>query len=741
MRSIRAASLGIAVLVGCARLPQGEPAHRDPVMLAHSATAVAAAVQPAAERPWVELMRMERWADALAVIEAEPEGVQRDPLVRLAHGVAAQRANSSARSLEALRELDTALPELSERVQRVRAEASLSAGDFQTAQAYFRARSDAPSRLRAAEALAKLGERDAARGLIDSLLRKAVPRSSLCALEAPARRLRASLLEENAVAAVAAEYRWLLLEAPLCPSSDGIDALLDAMPVGYRLKPNDRLARARAFADAGRVEHVERELELCGTGAEKPAGTREHLRGLARLRARRELSQAAELLCNAAALGAGSAAERKFLAARAHERNGDDAAAHSLYQQVFRGFPGSSFAEQAEYRNAQLAYAAGKFEMALSAYDAYLKRYGSRGKHVQEVRDERAVTLLALSRTGASKELRALAEQASDERTRLRYFELEAVALLREGKTDAARARLNEVVQKAPLSFFAMMARARLQALGAAPSALNPVPTDTAKAALEPKLPPSAELLHRVGLDREAEAALAEAEGSVLRDYAGRGEQALCMLYGKLAPAERRYRWGQRAASNDELSVFPASDRRWLWDCVYPRPYGSLVTSLAEENGVEPEFIYAVMRQESAFKPEVASGAQAQGLLQLIPSTAARLAQELGLSEPVDLRQPAQNVRLGALYLRKLQGWFNNNLVLTAAGYNAGPVAVLRWLRGASGLELDLFVARIPYDETRTYVERVLSNYVRYRYLVGQTEPVELALNLPEPKLDGADLY
>lgn len=739
MRSVRVVSLWIAVLAGCTRLSHGEPAQRDAVTLSHAA--VAPVQTPAApERPWVELMRMERWADALALVEAEPESVRKDPLVRLARGVAAQRAREHERSLEALKELDGELPLLTDRVSRVRAEASFAAGEFRQAEAYYKARTDAPSRLRAAESLAKLGERDAARSLIDTLLKR-VPARSLCSIEAPARRLRASLFDQSATTLAATDYRWLLIEAPLCASSEGVDALLDDMPAPFKLSPSERLGRARAFADAGRVEALERELDLCGAEAQKPAGVREHLQGLARLRARRELPRAAELLCQAAAENAGSAAERKFLAARAHERNGDDAAARSLYEQVVRGYPSSSFAEQAEYRSAQLAYSSGKFSVALDAYDRYLKRHGARGPHSEDVRDERAICLLALGRPSASKELRALGDAAKDERTRLRYLELEGVALQREKKLDAARERFSEVVQRAPLSFFALVAEARLQSLGAPPPALSPGRMKGAGTPLDPKLPPAAELLHRVGLDREAEAALGEAESGVLRDYSGRGEQALCQLYGELAPAERRYRWGQRAATSEELSSLPSGERRWLWDCVYPRPYSSLVTAFGDENGVEPEFIYAVMRQESSFRPEVASGAQAQGLLQLMPSTASRLAQELGQAEPVDLRQPPQNVRLGAYYLRKLQGWFANNPALVAAGYNAGPIAVLRWMRGSSELELDLFVARIPYDETRTYVERVLSNYARYRYLAGQTAPIALALKLPAPNVENAELF
>ena len=229
------------------------------MLLSHPAARAAAEPKAAwPVRPWVELMRMERWGEALALVESEPEAVQKDPLVRLAKGVAARRVNAFERSLSALNALDGELPELSERVLRVRAEASLAAGDFRQAELYYRARSDAASRLRAAEALAKLGERDAARTVIDALLKK-LPARSRCSVEAPARRLRATLLADNAVAAAAAEYRWLLLEAPLCESSEGVEEQLDALPETYRLKPSERLTRARQ--QLSREQRMSAELE------------------------------------------------------------------------------------------------------------------------------------------------------------------------------------------------------------------------------------------------------------------------------------------------------------------------------------------------------------------------------------------------------------------------------------------------------------------------------------------------
>ena len=149
------------------------------------------------------------------------------------------------------------------------------------------------------------------------------------------------------------------------------------------------------------------------------------------------------------------------------------------------------------------------------------------------------------------------------------------------------------------------------------------------------------------------------------------------------------------------------------------------------------------MRQESGFRPDVVSPANAVGLMQLIPPTAERVAKELSLPYEQDaLRSPAYNVKLGSFYLKKLLDLFAGNFALAAAAYNAGPQAVFRWLENSSDLPLDVFVARIPFEETQGYVERVLGNQARYRYVeAGEAGVPKLALELPRGLKAPADLY
>jgi soluble lytic murein transglycosylase len=123
------------------------------------------------------------------------------------------------------------------------------------------------------------------------------------------------------------------------------------------------------------------------------------------------------------------------------------------------------------------------------------------------------------------------------------------------------------------------------------------------------------------------------------------------------------------------------------------------------------------MREESGYRPTVVSTVGARGLLQIMPETGERLAQEVALADfdPDDLFEPPINIRLGAHYLRTLLIRFDGQLSAAIASYNAGPSAVERWIDPE--LEDDEWVESIPYDQTRAYVKRVLRSLYAYRVL------------------------
>jgi soluble lytic murein transglycosylase len=280
------------------------------------------------------------------------------------------------------------------------------------------------------------------------------------------------------------------------------------------------------------------------------------------------------------------------------------------------------------------------------------------------------------------------------------------------------------VARARPLSWPALVARARLAEIGAP---LPPVIDGTDDAGVEQSdpiavtLPPPVDLLHRIGLDADAENELREREAAVAAGGQGRSTEALCDAYGLLSRAKRRYQIAQQIPAA-LLAVAPTAKTLWGWDCAFPTPYAGEVSARAKENDLPPALVYAVMRQESGFDPDVVSSARAVGLLQLLPETARAVAKET--PDPDDdgtrLTSPPLNIALGARYLRDLLTHFHGATPLAVAAYNAGPEAIDRWLSRrdkSAPFELDLFVERIPFAETRTYVARVMGNLARYSYL------------------------
>ncbi len=153
----------------------------------------------------------------------------------------------------------------------------------------------------------------------------------------------------------------------------------------------------------------------------------------------------------------------------------------------------------------------------------------------------------------------------------------------------------------------------------------------------------------------------------------------------------------------------------------YPRAYWDLIASKAGGDGLDPYLVVSLMRQESWFNPDATSVSDARGLMQLLPSTASRMAREngLALAQPVNLYDAETNVELGTIYLKQLLAMFNGNAFRAVAAYNAGEHAVVGWNEKFPGDD-DEWVENIGYHETRDYVKRVIGNQREYQMLYGR---------------------
>jgi soluble lytic murein transglycosylase len=151
------------------------------------------------------------------------------------------------------------------------------------------------------------------------------------------------------------------------------------------------------------------------------------------------------------------------------------------------------------------------------------------------------------------------------------------------------------------------------------------------------------------------------------------------------------------------------------WQARYPFPYLRETQKWSIERKLNPVLVTALMRQESRFEPKIKSVAGATGLMQLLPTTAQWIAQQIKVDiKTINLENPNDNIMLGTWYLDHTHQQYNNNSLLAIASYNAGPGNVSKWLQTLTTQDPDEFVEEIPFDETKNYVRQVFGNYWNY---------------------------
>jgi soluble lytic murein transglycosylase len=143
----------------------------------------------------------------------------------------------------------------------------------------------------------------------------------------------------------------------------------------------------------------------------------------------------------------------------------------------------------------------------------------------------------------------------------------------------------------------------------------------------------------------------------------------------------------------------------------FPMPMRDYYKKMSRETGVSESFLYAISRQESALNPGAVSPVGARGMMQLMPATASMVAKKYNIpySSVSQLLDPETNIALGSHYLEHLLSGYDNNRVLAAVAYNAGPHRVEAWKsKDGVGKSVDVWVENIPFNETRNYVQNVL---------------------------------
>lgn len=169
----------------------------------------------------------------------------------------------------------------------------------------------------------------------------------------------------------------------------------------------------------------------------------------------------------------------------------------------------------------------------------------------------------------------------------------------------------------------------------------------------------------------------------------------------------------------DYSQMKPEELTRDEWDVFYPLAYWDAISQEARARSLDPYTVAGLIRQESVFNPRAISGANAYGLMQLLPGTARLTAKRYGVDDSITtdtlLNDPRLNIRLGTSYLKDQLDKYGR-IEYVAAAYNAGPGRVVEW-RASLPLQIDEWAEAIPFKETRGYVQGVVRNTLQYRRL------------------------
>jgi soluble lytic murein transglycosylase len=568
-------------------------------------------------------------------------------------------------------------------MSRFLARCAFNAGDFARARELLVASKDADGRAMYIRALFQLGERDTALPLA----------------------------------------RTFVVQDAAHPDAEAIQGMLRAADKRFTLTPEEHFDRAEVLIAARRPEDALAELDALSAQKEQALeARRQHLRGEALFKTRTRYPEASRAFARAAALGGPTEAYDAFHAIRATSRAGRDQPAITRYRAFVKRYPKSPLAPDAQYLAAWLSarngQAGARAELARFLASDIARRQPGLAR--EAAWDLGWLAFTKRDFAAADTWLTRYERDAENELERSRGTYWLARAYRQAGKKAQAREHFIRVMERERFGYYAQLAVRQLEAMGE-----RPPPNFDASASAPPapnvELAPAATFYAALGLHADA----ARATEQTFVPGSDKAQRVALLL-----------RAGDAAKTFSAVQTFHDVALRagpqaagWLWSALFPRPYLRLVQQETSRHGLESAWFYGHMQVESRYRPDVVSSADAIGLMQLLPSTAAAVAKRVGgPSSRRALRQPHVNIALGAAYLGQLLVYYKGQFPLAIAAYNAGTERVDEWTKRTGTVDLDRWVEEIPVEQTRNYVRRVLGAWARYRMLEVPTSPWGLPL-------------
>ena len=535
----------------------------------------------------------------------------------------------------------------------------------------------APAGLALARALNSLGEAQAAYEQLQEV-RRNYPHSPS---DAGARALESSLLRQHPEIADVNSLSYLTAQAQLLLIEGQTEEAYLAASSALALEPTPSVRASMLWVEAkashGNRERQERVLKSYLVAA--PHGPR--------------------------------APEALFDLARLYWHRNDTAGARTYFRELARDFPNSSLAAGAMLRIGRTYEDENRFDLARSAYLQTAAAH-PRAEAAADARFRSAWLPYRHRRfADAAVAFESMKARAGDPSERAMYEYWSARALEQSGQSERAREIFSNLASETVTNYYPELAARRVGAPGIE------MPAETLDGAPAPAALSSRESFHLQRALALKQIGLSRLELGELRRLAQLDEGSRAMRIFLLVEYPRAGGYHDATVLATQMAARGEITSRQAEPIRYPRAYWPLFSQASARTGVKPYLLLALSRQESLFDPLACSYADARGLMQLLPSTAQRVAARSGLPQyQIDLFDPSVNIELGSTNLKMLLAMFDGDEFKAIAAYNGGEDAVQRWVERYGGPD-DEWVENIEYAETRNYVKKVVGGMREYHML------------------------